>query len=123
MVIKWIIIILAVLNFGYMIFDGTRAMLTGDYIRPSSGQHAGQLGPWTKVVEKIGIDPESNTMKSIFVIWGMIGMQCAVGYAAGKSWGWKGLMIFNICSLWYAFIGTMSSVIQIVLLILTKLLK
>jgi hypothetical protein len=123
MVIKWIIIILAVLNFGFMIFDGTRAMLTGDYIRPESGQHANQLGPWTKVVEKIGLDPESNTMKSLFVICGMAGMYFTVAFAVGKPWAWKGMLIFNICSLWYAMIGTVSSAMQVVLLILTKLVK
>ena len=43
-IIKWIIILLAVLNFGFMAFDGSRALVKGDYIRPSQGQHAGQLG-------------------------------------------------------------------------------
>ena len=123
MVIKWIIILLAVLNFGYMIFDGSRALIKGDYIRPSSGTHAGQLGPWKTVAEKIGINPEGNTMKTIFVIWGAIGLYITFAFATGKPWAWKGMLIFNICSLWYAMLGTMSSAIQVVLLILTKLLK
>lgn len=123
MVIKWIIIFLAVLNFGFMIFDGTRAIITGDYIRPKTGEYAGKLGPWSKVAGKIGINPEGNTMKSIFIVWGMVGMYFTVAFVADKPWAWKGMLIFNICSLWYAFMGTMSSSIQVVLLILTKLLK
>ena len=71
MFIKWIIIIMATLNFGYMVFDGGRALATGDYIRPKSGTHAGQLGPWAPAVEKVGINPESTTMKVIFVVWGL----------------------------------------------------
>lgn len=123
MVIKWIIIILAVLNFGYMIFDGGRALATGDYIRPSSGRHAGQLGPWKNVAKAIGINPEGNTMKTLFVLWGAIGLYITYAFITGKPWAWKGMLIMNICSLWYAMVGTMSSGIQIVLLILTKLLK
>lgn len=123
MVIKWIIIFLAVLNFGFMIFDGSRALVKGDYIRPSSGTHAGQLGPWKNVVEKIGINPEGNVMKTVFVLWGIVGLYITVSFAMGKPWAWKGMLIMNICSLWYAMVGTMSSGIQIVLLILTKLLK
>ncbi|MBS1774347.1 MAG: hypothetical protein JST82_15935 [Bacteroidetes bacterium] len=123
MVIKWIIIFLAVLNFGFMIFDGSRALATGDYIRPTSGTHAGQLGPWKNVVEKIGIDPESNTMKVIFVIWGIVGMCITIAFIMGKPWAWKAMIIMNVCSLWYAMMGTISSTLQIVLLIVTKLLQ
>ena len=123
MVIKWIIILLAVLNFGFMIFDGSRALATGDYIRPSSGNHAGQLGPWSKVVGKIGIKPEDNVMKIIFVIWGAIGLYITLAFATGKPWAWKAMLVFNIASLWYAMIGTISSAMQLALLIVTKLIK
>jgi len=46
-----------------MAFDGTRALIVGDYIRPQTGEYAGQLGPWAKLVRKIGIAPESTFMK------------------------------------------------------------
>lgn len=44
--LKWILIGFAVMNYGFMIYDGTRALVTGDYTRPKSGQYAGQLGTW-----------------------------------------------------------------------------
>ena len=116
-ILKWIVILLAVLNSGYMVFDGTRALITGDYIRPKSGEYAGQLGPWTKAVEKVGLDPMSTLMKSVFVIWGLAGLIIAICYALGVSWAWNGMMVFNICSLWYLFMGTGSSILQIILLL------
>ena len=121
MVIKWIIILLGVLNFGYMAYDGAQALNSGDYIRPTEGEHAGQLGPWAKLVATAGIDPESDTMKGIFVVWGIIGLIITTGFAANKSWGWKGLLIFNIMSLWYLVMGTVSSAIQLVLLFIRRI--
>lgn len=123
MIIKWIIILMATLNFGFMVFDGSRALATGDYIRPRSGQHAGQLGPWAQVVEKVGINPESTPMKVIFVIWGIVGLYITVGFIQDKPWAWKAMLAVNIASLWYAMIGTFSSVIQIALLVISKLLR
>lgn len=123
MFIKWIIIIMATLNFGYMVFDGSRALATGDYIRPKSGQHAGQLGPWSKAVEKVGINPESTTMKLIFVIWGLAGLYITLAFLQDKPWAWKAMLIANIASLWYAVVGTFGSVVQIALLVISKLLR
>lgn len=123
MFMKWIIIIMAVLNFGYMAFDGGRALATGDYIRPKSGQYAGQLGPWSKAMQAVGINPESTGIKIIFVVWGLAGLYITYGFYQGKPWGWKGMLIFNIASLWYAMMGTMSSVIQIALLVISKMLR
>lgn len=120
MVIKWIIILLAVINFGYMTYDGAQALTSGDYIRPQEGEYAGQLGPWTNIVSAIGIEPESDTMKTIFIVWGVVGLIITAGFAINRSWGWKGLFIFNILSLWYLVMGTVSSAIQLVLLFIRR---
>ncbi len=115
-VLKWIILALAVLNAGYMTFDGGRALLKGDYIRPTSGEHAGELGPWTRIVSIVGIQPESTLMKSIFVVWGIVGLLAAFSFFAGLDRGLPALIVFNVLSLWYLVPGTISSSIQIVLL-------
>ena len=119
-IIKWIIVVLAVLNFGYMLFDGGRALIKGDYIRPTSGEYAGQLGPWSKLVKKIGIDPESTTMKIIFVAWGIFGLLVTVCYVMKLEWAANGLLIINILSLWYLVPGTISSALQIILLLIRR---
>jgi hypothetical protein len=121
-ILKWLIVLMSLLNAGYMAFDGMKAMLTGDYVRPKSGEYAGQLGPWTKIVEKLGIDPLSTFMKCIFIIFGIAGFIATLGFAVGTSWGWKALFIFNVCSLWNLYFGTTSSVIQIALLVVLRFL-
>lgn len=122
-IIKWIIVFFSVLNTGYMLFDGMKALVTGDYIRSKNGEYAGQLGPWTKLVEKIGIDPMSAFMKSVFVLFGVVGLIITVGFAAEAEWGWKAMLIFNICCLWNLFLGTASSMFQVILLLMFRMLK
>lgn len=118
--LKWVILLLTLLDAGYMIFDGGRALTKGDYIRPASGTHAGQLGPWAKLVKALGIDPESTLMKIIFVVWGLNWLGIALGFANGAAWGWKAMLLVNICSLWYLPVGTAINVIQIILLFVLR---
>lgn len=119
-IIKWVVVFLAVMNFGFMAFDGGRALVKGDYIRPQSGKYAGQLGPWTKLVLKIGIEPESTAMKMIFLIWGLAGLAITAFFILNVKWAADGLMIINFLSLWYLVPGTISSGLQIILLIVRK---
>ena len=75
----------------YMAFDGVRALVVGSYITPRSGEHAGQLGPWARVVRAVGIPPESTGMKAAFVVLGAglsgrgggVGRRSRVGTVAG----------------------------------------
>lgn len=118
--LKWIIIAAAVVNFGFMVFDGTRGLTKGDYMRPKKGQYAGQLGPWSKVVKTLGLDPESTLMKMIFVGWGIIGLMVTFCFAIDLGWAWKGMLFVNIGSLWYLMPGTVLSISQIILLIIIR---
>jgi hypothetical protein len=43
-------------------YDGSRALIVGDYVTPKSGAYAGQLGPWAKLVAAVGIEPRSTVM-------------------------------------------------------------
>ncbi|MFZ5553106.1 MAG: hypothetical protein ACOZCO_08335 [Bacteroidota bacterium] len=122
-VIKWIIVVLSLLNAGYMAVDGTKALTTGDYFRPSSGEYAGQLGPWTKLVEKIGIDPMSALMKSIFLVFGLAGLFITVAFAMNVSWSFKALLLFNIFCLWNLFFGTASCALQMILLLVYRWMR
>ncbi len=121
-ILKWLIIVSATVNFGFMAFDGTRALTAGDYIRPKSGQYAGQLGPWSKVVSSVGIDPESNLMKVLFLVWGLVGLTITICFAFNLDWAWTGLLIFSISALWYLVPGTGLNILQIILLTIIKCL-
>lgn len=123
LVLKWVVVALAGMNFGFMLFDGMRALMNGDYIRPKSGKYAGQLGPWSKLVQKLGIDPESILMKAIFVFWGITGLIITLLFMIGFSWSWEVMMIATIMSLWYLLAGTATSIIQIILLIIIRMIS
>lgn len=122
-ILKWVVIFLAVLNFGFMTVDGARALTKGDYFRPNQGEYAGKLGPWSIIVSKVGIEPESGLMKTIFLAWGICGLVITVCYATNLPWAWKGMLIANICSLWYLMPGTASSSLQIIFLLVLRSLK
>ena len=119
-ILKWIIVFLSLSNAGYMCFDGTRALITGDYLRPSSGEYAGQLGPWSKLVPKIGVDPMSTLMKSVFLLFGLTGLFITAAFSYSASWAWKGMLVFNILNLWNLYFGTASCTLQILLLIIMR---
>ncbi|MBI5840539.1 MAG: hypothetical protein HZB19_10590 [Chloroflexi bacterium] len=60
---NWIVVLLIIFNSGWMLFDGTRALVVGDYITPVAGEYAGRLGPWSNLVKAAGIEPRSTLMK------------------------------------------------------------
>ena len=100
-----------------MTFDGARALLTGNYTMPSSGEHAGQLGPWTKVVSAVGIDPLSGTMKWLFFAYGVVWLFLILGFVKDRPWAWWPMLVAAFGSLWYLPICTVLSSSQIVLLL------
>lgn len=110
-------ILVAALNAGYMLYDGSRALIAGDYLRPASGEYAGQLGPWTMIVEAIGIDPMSTAMKSAFVAFGALGLVAVVFFALRPQPGTKALLAFSIATAWNLVLGTLCSALQIALIL------
>ena len=117
-VLQWLIILIALQQAGWMAFDGTRAMIAGDYVTPKSGQYAGQLGPWKHVVQAVGIEPRSTLMKSIFVAYGFAWLAIIICFVLKLHWSWTAMLIAAGGALWYLPFGTLSSVLQIILLCL-----
>lgn len=113
-----IVILLALLQAGWMAFDGARALIVGDYVTPSSGEYAGQLGPWANLVAAAGIEPRSTLMKTIFVVYGVFWLIVISFFAQKQRWAWTAMLIAAVGSLWYLPFGTVSSMIQIALLVL-----
>ncbi len=117
----WIVAVLVVLNGGWMAFDGARALIVGDYITPKTGQYAGQLGPWSKVVQAAGIPPRSALMKSIFIVYGLAYLIVMVAFLWKASWAWSAMLIVAALGLWHLPFGTLINLIVIVLLLLPPL--
>ncbi|RPJ24974.1 MAG: hypothetical protein EHM33_16045 [Chloroflexi bacterium] len=112
----WIIVLLVVFTAGWMIFDGIRALIVGDYVTPKNGEYAGQLGAWSNVVKAVGIEPRSTLMKSIFVMYGLITLVIAVCFLLGVAWARTALMIVCILGLWFLPIGTVTNLVALILL-------
>ena len=113
----WAILILVIVTAGWMAFDGTKALVTGDYVTPSKGRYAGQLGPWSRVVSAVGIEPRSDLMKSIFAFYGFVTIVILLFFLVGFSWAWWALLIAATLGLWYLPFGTAANLIVIALLL------
>jgi hypothetical protein len=114
--IRVLVLIFGLVEGIWMTFDGTRALIVGDYVTPSSGVHAGELGPWSHVVKAVGIPPRSTAMKLIFVAYGLAWLVITVGFAFRAPWAWRGMLIVAFATLWYLPVGTGFGVLQIIAL-------
>ncbi len=115
--LRWVVIVLAFVESGWLAFDGGRALIVGDYVTPRSGRFAGQLGPWSKLVSAVGIEPRSTLMKTIHLVIGGAWIAAIIAYAAGAAGAWYAMLICAVAGLWYLPFGTLLSIIQIVLLL------
>lgn len=117
---NWIIILLIALNAGWMLYDGIHALTIGDYIVADTGDYAGQLGPWSRLVKAIGLEPRSSTVKMIFVLYGIAALSATIYYALGLSWSQPALFAVCVLGLWNLPVGTVANIISLMLLFITR---
>ena len=116
----WLSVLLIASTAGWMVFDGTRALIVGDYVTPQSGEFAGELGPWSNFVKAVGIEPRSLGMKLIFIAQGLATLVAVIYYILNKSWARSGLHIAMLLGLWYLPIGTLLNLTALILQLLTR---
>ena len=114
--LAWAVVGLALIQSGFFAFDGIRAFTVGDYLTPSEGPFAGQLGPWSKLVSAVGIEPRSTLMKSVHVGLGGVGLAMTAAFIRGVCGSRRGMMIVAALGLWYLPFGTALGVVEILLL-------
>ena len=112
--------ILVCFTAGWMLFDGSRALIVGDYVTPAAGEYAGQLGPWANLVQEVGIEPRSVWMKTIFVVYGLLALVTLACYLRGYTWGRGALMVVGFLGLWYLPFGTISNLVILFLLMMRR---
>jgi hypothetical protein len=117
---SWLSLLLIASTAGWMVFDGTRALIVGDYVTPQSGEFAGQLGPWSNLVKAVGIEPRSLGMKLIFIAQGLATLIAVIYYILNKSWARSGLLTAMLLGLWYLPIGTLLNLTALILQLLTR---
>lgn len=99
-----------------MVFDGCRALAVGDYLTPSSGPYAGQLGPWAPLVQALGIPPRATAMKLLFVAYGGAWLGACAAFLLRRPRATGVMAAFAAGSLWYLVIGTACSALQLLCL-------
>ena len=102
-----------------MIFDGCHAITTGNYVTPTSGVYAGQLGPWSNVLQAVGLDPRSFLVKSLFILEGIAAFAALVCYLQRRQGAKIALAITAALQLWYLPFGTFSCIVVLVLLFIS----
>lgn len=120
MAIKLIIVLMSIIVGGWMVFDGVRALAVGNYITPTTGKYAGQLGPWATLVQKMGIAPQSSFMKLWMASQG--GLWILVSLLFLKMPGmWGASVAMAFLGLWYLPFGTVVGLIELILLFLPSM--
>jgi len=113
--LDWVAIGLAILLGGWLLFDGSRALVVGDYVTPRTGRFAGKLGPWSRLVTSVGLEPRSTWVKCIHAGIGLSWIAAGALFAVHAPMARRGMLVCAVASLWYLPFGTLISVIQIVL--------
>ena len=115
----WIGFALSLVRSLWMTFDGARAFALGDYVTPKTGAYAGQLGPWSRLVSAVGLDPRSALVKFLFVALGLAGLVACGAFALHAPWGRGAVLATAVATLWYAPLGTAVDVVVLAVLLLT----
>jgi len=110
-----VVVGLALLEGGWLAFDGAHALLLGDYVTPSGGRFARQLGPWANLVRAVGLEPRSTAVKVIHLGLGAAWLVAVVWFVRGGSRARLMLIACAVASLWYLPFGTALSVVLILL--------
>ena len=113
-VLRSCIVVLALGPGLFMTFDGLRALILGDYLTPTTGPFAGQLGPWSSVVSAVGMAPRSATMKILFVIFGLAWLGATAGFLRRTTWSARALAVMAVATLWYLPVGTLMSTLVLI---------
>jgi hypothetical protein len=108
MVAKVIASLIALLVGGWMIFDGIHVLTTGKYFGPE------KPGPWSDAVAAIGLDPFRLGVP--FIVLGVLWLLFLAALLLHQSWAWYAALLTAILTLWYLPVGTILSLLYILLL-------
>jgi hypothetical protein len=111
------VVLIGLMIGGWLTFDGTRALIKGDYVTSKGGQ----LGPWSRVVSAAGIDPRGKNMKGAHVELGILWVAAVAIFVTQGLAGRTALLGCSVLTLWYLPMGTILSVIMIGLLLTPRL--
>jgi len=93
----------------WLVFDGTRKLVTGYY----TGEQTIGLGPWATLVSAIGIRPSDMAFPFLFL--GVLWIVNGVIVLLGSSARYERTIAISVVTLFYAIPGTIVGIITITL--------
>ena len=121
--LHWVIVVMAMSQAAWMVFDGSWALLYGDYVISASETPGVKGAPWAKVLGRAGISPASRLVKVGFVIYGLGWLVVLTAFAGGTDWAWSAMLWLALGSLWYLNVGAVTSSLIALSLIALELLR
>ena len=109
---KILITLLALLNGAYMLFDGIYVMLKGKYFGPE------KPGPWANIFYKLNVDVFK--LGPLFITFGLLWLAWLYTFWSHQAWAYIFGIIMSVITLWYLPVGTLFSVIILILLLTAK---
>lgn len=109
---KSFILLLGLLNGGYMLVDGVFVLLNGKFIGPD------KPGPWANLFYKLNIDVFK--LGPVFILYGLLWLLWVYAIWTNQSWSHIFGVVISFLTLWYLPIGTLISMVLIILLLLMK---
>ena len=109
---KILVTILGLLNGCYMLIDGIYVMLKGKYIGPE------KPGPWADLFYKVNVDVFK--LGPLFIAFGLLWLVWLLSLWTNQSWSYLFGFIISILTLWYLPVGTLFSVVILLVLIFAK---
>ena len=102
---RYLLLVLSLINGIWMLVDGAYAILNGKYIGPE------KPGPWASLVSLSGVDVFK--LGPLFVAYGLAWIGFAVALWLDRSWAKTFGIILAALTLWYLPFGTLISIIVI----------
>ncbi|GDX53107.1 hypothetical protein LBMAG27_21540 [Bacteroidota bacterium] len=109
---KILVTLLGLLNGIYMLADGIFVILKGKYIGPA------KPGPWANVFYKLNIDVFK--LGPVFIVFGLLWLTFLFGLWTNQTWTYLLGLVICILTLWYLPIGTIISVVILILMLSFK---
>jgi hypothetical protein len=109
---KYVVLILSLINGLWMLVDGVYVMLNGKFIGPE------KLGPWASVLSITGVDVFK--LGPMFMIFGLAWLVFVFCLFSNAGWAfWYGAVL-AVATVWYLPVGTIISIIVLAGLLLFR---
>lgn len=109
---KILLSILGFLNGGYMLLDGLYVLVKGKYIGPE------KPGPWADIFYRMQVDVFK--LGPLFIAFGILWLAWLVTLWTRQDYASIFGIILSVMTLWYLPVGTLFSLIILVVLVFVK---